>query len=307
MRGARPRAARRPRQPRSRRRRPGRHALGRQPPAGRDRQGAVAERARPDHGRADRLAGRGRRAAADRRSCAACATRGVGIVYVSHRMPEIFALADRVTVLRDGELCRRPRPIGEVERGELVSMMVGRSIDQLFPEGRGADRRSRCSSSRDVSYRDDGARTSRFTLRAGEIVGHRRPDRLGPHRARADHLRHHAGDLRRDPARRQAGDHRQPERGARPRHRLRAGGPRPAGPDPAADHPRERLAGRPATASPRWFIDRPRRGARAGPRRSSRRFGIRARGPEQRRPPAVRRQPAEGRAGEMARRPSRAS
>ncbi len=58
-------AARFARQPRPRRRRQGRHALGRQPPARRDRQGAEPERPRPDHGRADRGAGRRRRPAAD--------------------------------------------------------------------------------------------------------------------------------------------------------------------------------------------------------------------------------------------------
>ncbi|MBB6465660.1 ribose transport system ATP-binding protein/rhamnose transport system ATP-binding protein [Aminobacter lissarensis] len=59
--------------------------------------------------------------------------RGVGIVYVSHRMPEIFALADRVTVLRDGAHVAT-RDIGEVDENQLVSMMVGRSIESLFPK-----------------------------------------------------------------------------------------------------------------------------------------------------------------------------
>ena len=59
--------------------------------------------------------------------------RGVAIVYVSHRMAEIFALADRVTVLRDGALVGT-RPIGEVDEARLVSMMVGRDIDRLFPK-----------------------------------------------------------------------------------------------------------------------------------------------------------------------------
>ncbi len=59
--------------------------------------------------------------------------RGVAIVYVSHRMPEIFALADRVTVLRDGALVGTC-DIGEVDEGRLVSMMVGREIDRLFPK-----------------------------------------------------------------------------------------------------------------------------------------------------------------------------
>ena len=59
--------------------------------------------------------------------------RGVGIVYVSHKLPEIFELADRVTVLRDGALIGT-RPIAEVNEQTLVAMMVGREIDHLFPK-----------------------------------------------------------------------------------------------------------------------------------------------------------------------------
>ena len=49
-------------------------------------------------------------------SCGCCAQRGVGIVYISHRLEEIFLLADRVTVLRDGELRRRPSQVAETSR-----------------------------------------------------------------------------------------------------------------------------------------------------------------------------------------------
>jgi ribose transport system ATP-binding protein len=57
---------------------------------------------------------------------------GVGLIYVSHRMREIRALADRVTVLRDGQHIRT-LDAATVSDGELVELMTGRRIDVLFP------------------------------------------------------------------------------------------------------------------------------------------------------------------------------
>jgi len=59
--------------------------------------------------------------------------RGVAVIYISHRLEEVFALADRVTVLRDGVLVAT-RPVSEVTQGELVAMMVGRTLDTMFPK-----------------------------------------------------------------------------------------------------------------------------------------------------------------------------
>jgi rhamnose transport system ATP-binding protein len=58
---------------------------------------------------------------------------GVGIVYVSHRMDEVFRISDRVTVLRDGKTVAS-KVIADVTEASLVSMMVGREISQLFPK-----------------------------------------------------------------------------------------------------------------------------------------------------------------------------
>ncbi|ALN75580.1 sugar ABC transporter ATP-binding protein (plasmid) [Aureimonas sp. AU20] len=58
---------------------------------------------------------------------------GVGIIYVSHRMREIRALADRVTVLRDGRHIRTLDAATATD-GELVELMTGRRIDVLFPQ-----------------------------------------------------------------------------------------------------------------------------------------------------------------------------
>ncbi|MDQ3561330.1 MAG: sugar ABC transporter ATP-binding protein [Pseudomonadota bacterium] len=59
--------------------------------------------------------------------------RGVGIVYISHRLEEVFLLADRVTVLRDGEFVAT-KPVSETDHNDLVRMMVGRRIEALFPK-----------------------------------------------------------------------------------------------------------------------------------------------------------------------------
>jgi rhamnose transport system ATP-binding protein len=94
--------------------------------------------------------------------------RGVAIVYVSHRLPEIFALADRVTVLRDGA-CIGTRPVAEVDEATLVSMMVGRSIDQLFPKS-AAERGRVLLELEHLSYRRV-VRDVSLQLHAGEILG----------------------------------------------------------------------------------------------------------------------------------------
>ncbi|MEO6015452.1 MAG: sugar ABC transporter ATP-binding protein [Devosia sp.] len=56
---------------------------------------------------------------------------GVTIVYISHRLEEVFELADRVTVLRDGSLVGTRR-IAETNETELVAMMINRSLDQIY-------------------------------------------------------------------------------------------------------------------------------------------------------------------------------
>jgi ABC-type sugar transport system ATPase subunit len=94
--------------------------------------------------------------------------RGVGIVYISHRIPEVFEIADRVTVLRDGHQIGTG-PIGEISEGELVSMMVGRSIEQLFPKSE-TEVGAALLEVRGLGYRDAVYDIS-FTVKAGEILG----------------------------------------------------------------------------------------------------------------------------------------
>ena len=58
--------------------------------------------------------------------------RGCGIVYITHKMEEIRCIADRVTVLRDGELVGSA-PAGELPPARLVQWMVGRAVEEQFP------------------------------------------------------------------------------------------------------------------------------------------------------------------------------
>ncbi len=64
--------------------------------------------------------------------------RGVTLIYVSHRLDEIFRLCDAVTVLRDGRHVAT-RPIAAVDRGELVRLMIGRPLSEWTPSHLGRD------------------------------------------------------------------------------------------------------------------------------------------------------------------------
>ena len=57
---------------------------------------------------------------------------GIGIIYISHRLDEIFTIADRVAVMRDG-MNVDERPIAEFTRRQLIERMVGRELDNEFP------------------------------------------------------------------------------------------------------------------------------------------------------------------------------
>jgi ribose transport system ATP-binding protein len=67
------------------------------------------------------------------RTIVACKQRGVGVVYVSHRLPEVLEVADRITVLRDGEN-RGTFDARSTSEQELVERIVGRSFEAAFPE-----------------------------------------------------------------------------------------------------------------------------------------------------------------------------
>src|SRR5919107_2286521 len=61
------------------------------------------------------------------------ASRGIAIIYISHRLDEIFRIADRVTVMRDGKVVDTV-PASELDEEKLVRLMVGREVGNLYPK-----------------------------------------------------------------------------------------------------------------------------------------------------------------------------
>ena len=94
---------------------------------------------------------------------------GAGIIYVSHRLEEIFALADRITVLRDGEsIATRPR--GEMTAPELVRLMVGRELAAVYPK-REVPLGDAALALHGLTNVSRGIRDVSFAVRRGEILG----------------------------------------------------------------------------------------------------------------------------------------
>ncbi len=103
------------------------------------------------------------------RTVAACKERGVGVVYVSHRLPEVLEIADRITVLRDGR-SQGTFDAKATSEAELVELIVGRPFEAAFPPPVNV-----VDESREVLVVDGLQGQSfgpvSFTLKSGEIVG----------------------------------------------------------------------------------------------------------------------------------------
>jgi ribose transport system ATP-binding protein len=96
------------------------------------------------------------------------ASRGIAILYISHRLDEIFRIADRVTVMRDGKVVET-KPTSELTEEELVNLMVGREIGNLYPKPE--------AEIGEVLLRVEGIsregvlKDCSFEVRSGEILG----------------------------------------------------------------------------------------------------------------------------------------
>jgi ribose transport system ATP-binding protein len=96
-------------------------------------------------------------------------SKGVAIVYISHRMAEVFSLGDRITVLRDGKRVGEARP-GQSSPDELIRLMVGRNVDTSYPRDFAAEPGAVVLEVSNVSA-SSGIRDINLVVRAGEIVG----------------------------------------------------------------------------------------------------------------------------------------
>lgn len=96
------------------------------------------------------------------------AGKGAGVVYVSHKLPEVLAIADRITILRDGHVVITAGTQGLTE-SELITTMLGRQLSEMYPQ---ASRDAR----QEVALSVEGlsgsvCRDVSFTVRRGEILG----------------------------------------------------------------------------------------------------------------------------------------
>ncbi len=93
---------------------------------------------------------------------------GKAILFISHKFDEIFRIADRFTVFRDGQFVAEGK-IAEINEGQLVQMMVGRAVDQIFPKRTsklGEEVLRLAGYAHPTEFDDIG-----FSLRKGEILG----------------------------------------------------------------------------------------------------------------------------------------
>ncbi|CAN0137538.1 unnamed protein product, partial [Chrysoparadoxa australica] len=93
--------------------------------------------------------------------------RGVGVIYISHRIQEFARIADRITVLRDGAKIGTVA-MNETDEAALVEMMTGRAIDEIYPKIDNLEGETLLEVE-DLST--DGVHGASFNVRAGEVLG----------------------------------------------------------------------------------------------------------------------------------------
>lgn len=95
---------------------------------------------------------------------------GIAIIYISHRLEEIFRMGDRVTVLRDGKLVGAEL-VKDIDTDKLISMMVGRSLENQFPRGDFSDIEKKEVLRVENLNHGNAVKEVSFTASTGEILG----------------------------------------------------------------------------------------------------------------------------------------
>ncbi len=94
--------------------------------------------------------------------------KGIAIIYISHRMEEIFEICDRVTVLRDGKFAGEAE-IKDIDNDKLISMMVGRTIEDQFPY-KEVEKGETVLKVQNLSFTNQ-VKNASFEVKSGEILG----------------------------------------------------------------------------------------------------------------------------------------
>ncbi|KTQ98238.1 ABC transporter ATP-binding protein [Aureimonas ureilytica] len=95
--------------------------------------------------------------------------RGVGVLYISHRLPEVKRIADRVTVLRDGRLVGT-QDAATLEPADMARLMVGRDVSKLYPDRIAPAAGAPVLEAQNIRV-PGYVRSASFTLQKGEILG----------------------------------------------------------------------------------------------------------------------------------------
>ncbi|MGF1746477.1 galactose/methyl galactoside ABC transporter ATP-binding protein MglA [Vibrio minamisatsumaniensis] len=96
--------------------------------------------------------------------------KGCGIVYISHKMEEIFAICDDITILRDGQWVET-RPLAGLDMNSIISMMVGRELTNRFPEKTNIPKETILHIRNLTALNQPSIQDVSFELRKGEILG----------------------------------------------------------------------------------------------------------------------------------------
>ncbi|MEL6115348.1 galactose/methyl galactoside ABC transporter ATP-binding protein MglA [Photobacterium sp. SP02] len=96
--------------------------------------------------------------------------KGCGIIYISHKMEEIFSICDEITILRDGQWIDT-RPLEGLNMDDIISMMVGRELTQRFPEKDNTPKEPILAVKNLTALNQPSIKDVSFELRKGEVLG----------------------------------------------------------------------------------------------------------------------------------------